>query len=205
MSTTGFEIICAELNIKYVRQNPAEHQNAVIEFFKTWVLQSACSVNVKDKGDRNFREEYIIPQLLMLNIHRFNVDGIMYFSTKTTLSIDNETIAQNFQSGASWISKAIAIPAFDAQDSRFSKTIDEKFRVSLPINVGMYQSRLAVSPAMFIPWDTNWSRTHAPAYVSLVPTPYELTSFYGCENELCQEAYQLELNDKPDSNKGTKS
>ena len=205
LSTTGFEIIYAQSNIKYVSQNPDEYENAVIEFFKTWVLQSACSVNVKDKGDRSFREEYIIPQLLMLNIQKFNVDGVMYFSTKTPISIDNKTIALNFQSATSWISKAIAIPAFDAQDSRFSKTIDEKFRVSLPINVGMYQNRLAVSPAMFIPRDTNWSRTHAPAYVSLVPTTYELTSFYRCENELFQEAYQLELNDTSDSNNGTKS
>lgn len=205
LSTTGFELVYAQLNIKYVSQNPTEYENAVIEFFKTWVLQSACSVNVNDKGDRSFREEYIIPQLLMLNIQKFNVDGVMYFSTKTPLSIDNKTIAHNFRSGASWISKAIAIPAFDAQDSRFSKTIDEKFRVSLPINVGMYQSRLAVSPAPFTPWNVNQSRINALAYVSLAPTIYQYTSFYGCENELCQKAYRLELNDEPDSNKGTKS
>ena len=205
LSTTGFEIIYAKLNIKYVSQNPTEYENAVIEFFKTWVLQSACSVNVKDKSDRSFREEYIIPQLLMLNIQKFNVDGIMYFSTKTPLSIDDKTIALNFRSGASWISKAIAIPAFDVQNSRFSKAIDEKFKVSLPINVGMYQNRLAVSPTNFIPYNANWSRTHAPAYVSLVPTTYELTSFYGCENELRQATYQLELNDTPASNKEAKS
>ena len=128
----------------------------------------------------------------MLNIQKFNVDGVMYFSTKTPLSIDDKTIAQNFKTNASWISKAIAIPAFDAQDSRFSKKIDEKFRVSLPINVGMYQSRLAVSPAPFTPRNVNQSRINAPAYVSLVPTTYELTSFYRCENELFQEAYQLD-------------
>lgn len=205
LSTTGFEIIYAESNIKYVSQNPTEYENAVIEFLKTWVLQSACSVNVKNKGNRNFREEYIIPQLLMLNIQKFNVDGIMYFSTKTPLSIDDKTIALNFQSEASWISKAIAIPAFDVQDSRFSKKIDEKFKVSLPINVGMYQNRLAVSSVNFIPSDENRSRTHAPAYISLVPTTYNLTSFYGCENELCQVTYQLELNNMSSSNDGVKS
>lgn len=141
----------------------------------------------------------------MLNIQKFNVDGVMYFSTKTPLSIDDKTIALNFQSGASWISKAIAIPAFGIQDSRFSKTIDEKFKVSLPINVGMYQNRLAVSPTNFIPHNANWSRTHAPAYVSLVPSTYELTSFYGCENELCQATYQLDLDDALDSNAEAKS
>lgn len=205
LSTTGFEIINAEANIKYINQNPAEYKNAVIEFFKTWVLQSACSVNVKGKGDRNFREEYMIPQLLMLNIQKLNVDGIMYFSAKTPISIDNETIAINYKSATSWISKAIAIPAFDAQDSRFSKAIDEKFKVSLPINVGMYQNKLAVSSTKFIPYNTNWSRTHAPAFVSLVPTFYEYTSFYSCENELLQASYQLELDGKSVSNGGAKS
>ena len=38
----------------------------------------------------------------------------------------------------------------------------------------------------------------------LVPTTYELTSFYGCENELRQATYQLELNDTPASNKEAK-
>lgn len=123
LSTTGYEIIYAKLNIKYVSQNPTEHENAVIEFFKTWVLQSACSVNVKDKGDRSFREEYIIPQLLMLNIQKFNVDGVMYFSTKTPLSIDDKTIALNFQSGASWISKAIAYPLLMYKTLVFQKQL----------------------------------------------------------------------------------
>ena len=191
LSTTGYEIINASTNIKYVSNDQTKYENAVIEFFKTWVLQSACSVNVKSKDNSNFREEYIIPQLLMLNIRKLNVDGVMYFSTKTPVSIDNKTIAVNYQSGTSWISKVLAIPAFDALDSRFSKTIDKKFAVSLPINVGMYQNRLAVSSTTYIPHSVNCSRQRALAYVSLVPTVYEFSSFYACEYELLQETYQL--------------
>ena len=115
----------------------------------------------------------------------------MYFSTKTPVSIDNKTIAVNYQSGTSWISKVLAIPAFDALDSRFSNAIDEKFKVSLPINVGMYQNRLAVSSTTYIPHNVNCSRKCALAYVSLVPTVYEFSSFYACEYELLQETYQL--------------
>lgn len=69
----------------------------------------------------------------------------------------------------------------------------------------MYQNRLAVSPTNFIPPNANWSRTHAPAYVSLVPSTYELTSFYGCENELRQATYQLDLDNALDSNTEAKS
>ena len=59
----------------------------------------------------------------MLNIQKFNVDGVMYFSTKTPLSIDDKTIALNFQSGASWISKAIAYPLLMYKTLVFQKQL----------------------------------------------------------------------------------
>lgn len=190
LSMTGYEIINAHNNIKAVSENAENYDQVVVDFFSTWVLQSACSVVVHSKAKRSFREEYLIPQLLMLNVKKFGAAGIMYFSTKTPLSIGDEMVATNFQTQTSWIAKAIAIPVFDSTGNRFSAQVDTAFHVSLPINIGLYQNHLMPCNPQFISGD-NWSRTHAPAYITLVPAIYGETVFYRCEMELLQDCYKL--------------
>lgn len=107
LSVTGYEIINAQQYIRTVSENKDAYDQVVVDFFSTWVLQSACSVAVRSKANRLFREEYLIPQLLMQNVKRFDANGIMYFSTKTPLLIGDKEIATNFQTSASWIANAI--------------------------------------------------------------------------------------------------
>lgn len=59
----------------------------LIEYFLYWIIQCACSIFVKNKN-RVFKEEHIIPQLIMQNIRRTDIDGIMYFSTRGSIQLD---------------------------------------------------------------------------------------------------------------------
>lgn len=190
LSVTGYEIINAQQYIRTVSENKDAYDQVVVDFFSTWVLQSACSVAVRSKANRLFREEYLIPQLLMQNVKRFDANGIMYFSTKTPLLIGDKEIATNFQTSASWIAKAIALPVFETTGDRFSAQINEDFAVSLPINIGLYQNHLMPQEPPFIS-DENWSRISAPAYITLAPAIYGKTVFYRCETELFQSCYKL--------------
>lgn len=190
LSVTGYEIINAQQYIRTVSENKDAYDQVVVDFFSTWVLQSACSVAVRSKANRLFREEYLIPQLLMQNVKRFDANAIMYFSTKTPLLIGDKEIATNFQTSASWIAKAIALPVFETTGDRFSAQINEDFAVSLPINIGLYQNHLMPQEPPFIS-DENWSRISAPAYITLAPAIYGKTVFYRCETELFQSCYKL--------------
>ena len=190
LSVTGYEIINAQQNIRTVAENKDTYDQVVADFFSTWVLQSACSVVVRSKVNRSFKEEYLIPQLLMQNVKRFDANGIMYFSTKTPLLIGDKEIATNFQTSASWIAKAIALPVFETTGDRFSAQINEDFAVSLPINIGLYQNHLMPQKPPLIS-DENWSRISAPAYITLAPAIYGKTVFYRCETELFQSCYKL--------------
>lgn len=52
----------------------------IISFSILWPLIASCSIKVKEKN-HNFKEEYIIPQLLMQWVHKEkDIDGIRYFS-----------------------------------------------------------------------------------------------------------------------------
>ncbi len=189
LSMTGYEVIYAYQNIRGVGFDTEKYSRLVIEFFSTWVLQSACSVVVHSEANRPFKEEYLIPQLLMTNVKRLNVDGVMYSSTKMLSSIAAKTDEPYLRAAASWIAKTIAVPAFDAITDSFSKRIDELFHVSLPINIGLYQNGLL--PHFRLYTDDNGSRTYAPAFAVLVPTNYGDTIFYECERELRHVHYGL--------------
>ena len=46
------------------------------EYFMLWMLNLACSYTVKEKN-RNFKSEYIVPQLIMLALKRNDIDGVI--------------------------------------------------------------------------------------------------------------------------------
>lgn len=60
----------------------------------------------------------------MCMIKQFGIDGIMYFTVRDRGS---------FVSHLSWISKNIAIPAFDSINEAYSKKIDQMFMMSEPL------------------------------------------------------------------------
>lgn len=179
LSTTGHEIINAEYFVKCVCEKNVTYDDAVKEFFSNWVLQSACSVVVK-KEECVFREEYVIPQLLMQNLKEFGADGIMYFSTRVSF---------DYSSSSSWVSKNIAIPAFDAsgfdgKTGLYSKEIESLFDVSEPINIGYFAKGLYPVSCIIYHESNNSARTKAPVYITNKKAFYSETLFYKCEIEL---------------------
>lgn len=120
-----------------------ELEKRVSDYFLYWIIQCACSISVKNKT-RVFREEYIIPQLIMQNIRRSNIDGIMYFSVRGTY----------MERYSSWIMKNFAFPAddydvfsknnpkniFDStkyNEYKLSKKLRESFSLTAPLNMGL--------------------------------------------------------------------
>ena len=181
LSITGGDLIDSKYCLKYVGDSENAYKQAIIEFFSLWILQSVCSVKVKEK-DRAFREEYVVPQLLMQTLRKYELDGIMYFST---------SVPNVYFNNCSWISKMIAIPAFDLNKSPFSEKIKNHFDMSYPINLGMFQRHLTTSQCLekkHVVSD-NFARKEANVWISLSGSRYEDTLFFECENQLLQKIY----------------
>lgn len=179
LSTTGNDIVNARTYLKCVADSTVPYDDAVKEFFSNWILQSACSVVIEESG-RKFLEEYVIPQLLMQNIKLFKVDGIMYFSTR---------VAFGYQDDSSWLSRNIAIPAFDTtgfngKTGLYSKKIDSLFDISHPINVGFFANGVIPIGPKGYHESYNQARSCAPVLYCSQKSTYKNTLFYKCEIEL---------------------
>ncbi|MGL5479036.1 MAG: hypothetical protein ACRDCB_08380 [Clostridium sp.] len=108
-----------------------ENKNEILKDNKTLLsaylicipLIMACSIKVNDK-DAIFKEEYIIPQLLMQWIRKIKkFDGVKYFSTKTyTHSSINCNLYQN-----------VAIPIKLNADKGYCKELTKKIKITDPI------------------------------------------------------------------------
>lgn len=155
----------------------------ILDFFNAWIIQSACSVVVKETN-RNFVEEYIVPQMIMQNIKDYGIDGILYFSVKIKNAYINDY---------GWISRNLAIPAFDeGKKAEYSKKIEELFLMSSPINLGMYNSGIISKAKYDNQIDFNYARTNAkiPITDEIFDT-YDKTIFFQAELELIQDKYHL--------------
>lgn len=197
LSTTGYDLINAQSMIKYVAEGAVSYDLAVIEYFLQWVLQSACSV-VVEESNRIFKEEYVIPQLLMQNLRKYNIDGVIYFSTRGKLS---------FRSSGSWIAKNIAIPVLDIKgwgekDEKYSPTIDKMFDLTEPINVGMYRNGLTPLTPTIHHESNNWTRSHAIIFLVSIGGRYSDSLFYKCEIELQNYSHNVLKNSTQDSQRG---
>ena len=155
-----FEITNQELrilNLSYTLQDIYDLKNnnyeddklekLIVEYFLYWILQCACSISVKNKN-RVFREEYIVPQLIMQNIRSLDIDGIMYFSVRGKYT-------KNYNS---WIMKNFAFPAddyvvmsnvgqtkwfFDSKKYgkyRLSNKLKHAFSLTAPLNMGLIRA-----------------------------------------------------------------
>ena len=163
-----------------------ERTKFIKDFFEMWILQSACSVTVKEPN-RTFIAEYVVPQLVMQNIKNANIDGVMYFSVK---------MKNAYWEPSGWIARNLAIPAFDEQnDKLYSEEIDRMFNTSEPINVGMFNSGIITPTTPVIDPNFNFARTNAHVKIS-----NEISSLYR-ETVFCRVEVELQnrlLNQKFD-------
>ena len=189
LSTTAFELVNSTTFIKGLANNSFtedKYKSIVKEYFSNWILQSACSVHVKREKEVPFKEEYIIPQRLMCMIKQFGIDGIMYFTVRDRGS---------FVSHLSWISKNIAIPAFDSINEAYSKKIDQMFMMSEPLCFEDFKNGCAGTLKECSPLNPNWARTNEPVIINGECTRYSCTDYYRAEIELMQSEY-WEENDR---------
>lgn len=180
LSTTMEMLVNFKTGINEKNFNRSEF---IIDFFTAWILQSACSVIVKEPN-RNFYEEYIIPQMVMQNIKKFGIDGILYFSVK----VKNAYINQY-----GWLARNLAIPAFaDDKDKEYSNNIEQAFFTSSPINLGMYNNGIIPPATPDIDTDFNFARTNAPIPITdEINNIYRNTIFFRAEYELLNSKYNL--------------
>ncbi|ABX41304.1 hypothetical protein [Lachnoclostridium phytofermentans] len=131
------------MNYKNHNSNDYELERTLIEYFLYWIIQCACSIFVKNKN-RVFKEEHIIPQLIMQNIRRTDIDGIMYFSTRGKYTAGYRA----------WIMKNFAFPADDYEiltdnvfdnekykENKLSRKLKEAFSLTAPLNMGLIRVR----------------------------------------------------------------
>lgn len=181
ISTTANELRYADMYLRYAKNEDGLAQ-AAIEFFSIWPLQCACSMIIEEQ-DRIFKEEYVIPQLLMMNLKQFNIHGIMYFCTR------QENV---YLTDISWLFKNIAIPAFDlSKETMYSPFIEESFAVSQPMNIGMFNAGITPAKYEINILQSNSARTDPKVYIGNVGYCYSDTVFFRAENELLQEYYGL--------------
>ena len=186
LSTTAFELVNATTFIKGLTNNSFtddKYTSIVKEYFSNWILQSACSVYVKREAEVPFKEEYIIPQRLMCMIKQFGIDGIMYFTVRDRGS---------FISHLCWISKNIAIPAFDTIDNTHSEKINHLFMMSEPLYFEDFVNGCVGTCKDCSPPNTNLARTNEPVIINGEFTKYNCTDYYKAEVELMQPEYWKE-------------
>ncbi len=104
-----------------------EERDWLKKYFYTWTLQAACSIYSNDIN-RNYKEEYIFPQILMNVLKKINIQGIAYFSTKGTY---NEAFSGN-------IFVNLALPAYQEKDESHSVSLTSTFKATRSLNYGMW-------------------------------------------------------------------
>jgi hypothetical protein len=149
-----FEVINKELkilNLSYTTQyvisleikNNKHGFNDLVDYILCWIIQCCCSITVKNKK-RSFKEEYIIPQLIMQNLRSLSIDGIMYFSTKGDYAkFRNECIMKNLAFPADDYNIFDSDKKFDKnkyEQYLLSKKLKKSFKLTEPINMGLLNS-----------------------------------------------------------------
>ena len=97
------------------------------KYFYTWTLQAACSIYSNDTN-RNYKEEYIFPQILMNVLKNLDIQGIAYFSTKGTY---NKAFSGN-------IFVNLALPAYQEKNESHSIRLTSTFEATRSLNYGIW-------------------------------------------------------------------
>jgi len=102
------------------------------KIFMTWVLNAACSIKVDNPQD-NYKQEYIIPQLLTEWISTStDYDGICYMSTKVhDVGTNDYTLYRNY-----------VFPTKERKESGYCPYLWNLFDVSKPKNISAYKDQI---------------------------------------------------------------
>lgn len=131
----NYEKLLSIANVKKFPQN-IDQQDFVLSYVKTWILNIACSFYVKD-ADRNFKSEYIVPQLLMLSLKKRNISAVAYLSRR----ISEECLSMDF--APLNINVAIIMDESDGKyvENNYSYSIKmKKISISNPVNFSEFKN-----------------------------------------------------------------
>lgn len=94
------------------------------EMLKIWPLVCATSFRVNDES-RKFKSEYIVSQLIMMNLKKLGIDGVAYLSKQ---------VKDDFQYP---FTVNLALPVCDINNSKYGD-ICNNFELTLPSNFSKY-------------------------------------------------------------------
>ena len=144
-----------------------------IEALKLWILSYASSFKI-DADKRSFKEEYIIPQLIMLASKDLALDGVSYFSKQ----VEDDRFAY-------MISVNLALFARYSGEKRFSE-ICKDIELSPSYNYAMFK-QLSYSEkhkSDSIELHIKNSRSHKNIGGFNTQNEYESTKFYNFDRYL---------------------
>lgn len=108
-----------------VRENyNFDRDKTIIDMLKTWPLVCATSYRVKEEN-RSFKSEYIVSQLIMLNLKRLSIDAVSYISKQVDNDFNAFPLCVN-----------LAMPAMTGD--YLCKDICSKVTVGETVNFGEY-------------------------------------------------------------------
>ena len=173
MNSDSFEQIVA-----YVEDNNKANEYT-IEALKLWILSYASSYKV-NKDKRSFKEEYIIPQLIMLVSKDLDLDGVAYYSKQ----VEDDRFAH-------MLSVNLALFAKYNGEKKYSK-ICKDVEIAPSYNYAMFKQlgysekyksqsvRLHIMNTRYIKNIGNFSRQNA----------YQFTEFYNFDRYLFSHIVQ---------------
>ena len=105
-----------------------DRETKFVEYIKLMLLMMASSFVIKEEG-RQFKSEYVIPQLLMLSLKKHGLDGVSYYSTRT--------IGGRFAYAA--VNLALFPTILPSDEADYSKELAKKVYLGDARNFGMYK------------------------------------------------------------------
>lgn len=106
-------------------------EDFISSYFKVWLISLACSFSVKEEN-RIFKSEYIIPQLVMYELKKNNIDGVIYYSHKFGEEISNSWFCPKNLNIA-------IVSEYDTNDSESKVSLVDKVDITDAINYGEFK------------------------------------------------------------------
>lgn len=131
----NFDHICEWANAKELKID-IDFERFLKDYTQVWLLSLACSYVIK-QHNRNFKSEYIIPQLLMLSLKKMGIPSIAYYSKRI---LENEPI-RNFAPlnvNVAIIMDANNIFNCELNNNVYSKLMD-KIELTEPVNFSEFK------------------------------------------------------------------
>lgn len=156
--------------IKYAVSNGADAENYSISILKLLILAMASSYKI-DSGNRNFKSEYILPQMIMLACKDRDLDGITYY-TKQTEELFSYVVGVNI----------VLFATFNGEEKLSS--ICNHIQIGESFNFSMYKQLLACQTYKTYPLRIDQSIYFNNIGTTKRQFPYKETQFYEFDNYL---------------------